>query len=80
MQQHDQIKQSMITMNNILILLLHCQQWTQNDTTHVSQVTHQSQRDHANDFLIDVMLAFDGKPELYFSWILKLENIAAVTK
>ena len=23
---------------------------------------------------------FDGKPELYFDWILRLESIAAVTK
>ena len=39
----------------------------------------QSQRDPANGSLIDNILAFDGKPELYFDWILKLENITAIT-
>ena len=41
-------------------------------------VIHQSQR--ANDSLIDNITTFDRKPELHFDWILKLENIAAVTK
>ena len=30
--------------------------------------------------MIDDIPTFDGKPELYFDWILKLENIAVVTK
>ena len=30
--------------------------------------------------LIDNIPAFDGKPELYFDLIFKLENIAAVNK
>ena len=67
----------MIVINNSLIDLLHCQQKTQNETL---QVIHQSQRDHANDSLIDDISTFHGKPELYFHWILMLENIAAVTK
>ena len=33
-----------------------------------------------NDSLIDDIPTFEGKPELYYDWILKLENIAAVTK
>ena len=36
--------------------------------------------DHANDSLIDDVLTFDGKPELYFDWILMLENVVLVTK
>ena len=67
-------------MNNSLIDLLHCQQRMQNDATCTSQVIHQSQQDHTNVSLIGDIPTFDGKPELYFDWILKLENIAAVTK
>ena len=44
------------------------------------QVIHQFQEDHRNDSLIDNIPTVDGKPELYLDWILKLENIAAVTK
>ena len=29
---------------------------------------------------LDVMLMFNGNLELYFDWILKLENVAPVTK
>ena len=32
-----------------------------------------------NDSLIDDITKFDGKLELNYHWILKLENIAAVT-
>ena len=34
----------------------------------------------ANDSLIDDIPIFDRKPELHFDWILKVENIAVVTK
>ena len=34
---------------------------------------------HADDSLIDYIPTFDGTPELYFDWIIKIENIAAVT-
>ena len=44
------------------------------------QVIQQSQREHGNDSMIDDIPAFDGKPELYFNWILKIENIATETK
>ena len=70
----------MINMNNSLMDLVHCQQQTQNDTIRVLQAIQQSQRDHAYDSLTDDIPSFDGKPELYFSWILKLENITTVTK
>ena len=33
-----------------------------------------------NDSLIDDNSTFDGKPELYFDWILTLKSIAAMTK
>ena len=33
-----------------------------------------------NDSLFDDIPTFDGKPEFYFDWILKLETIAVVTK
>ena len=66
-------------MNNSLIDLLHCQEQTQSDIICGIQVIHQSQRDHTNDYIIDDITTFDGKPELYFDLILKLENIAAVT-
>ena len=33
-----------------------------------------------NDSLIDDIPIFGGKPELFFEWILKLENIAVVMK
>ena len=59
--------------------MLHCQQKTQNDSTHALQVIHQSQRDHKNDSLIDNITTLDGQPELYFDWIMKLGNIASVT-
>ena len=45
----------------------------------VLQIFHQSQRDHANNFLIDDIPIFNGKPELYFDSISKLENVATVT-
>ena len=38
------------------------------------------QQDHANHSLIDDIPAFDGRPELYFDWILKLQNKTIVTK
>ena len=62
----------MIEMKNSLINLLQCLQRTQDDTTHVFQVIHQSQR-HSAKTLINDIPTFDGKPELYFEWILKLE-------
>ena len=37
-------------------------------------------RDHANDSLNDNIPTFDGKPEIYFHWIQKLENVVVVTK
>ena len=40
---------------------------------------HQSQQHHTNDSLIDDIPTFDGKPELYCDWILKIQNIAAVS-
>ena len=52
----------------------------QNDTTHSLQGIYQSQQDHKHDSLIDDIPTFNGKPELYFGWILKIENIATVTK
>ena len=52
----------------------------QNDTTQTLQVIHQSQWDFENDFYTDDIPTFDGKPELYFDCVLKLENTAAVTK
>ena len=64
----------MITINNSLIDLLQCHQRVHNNTTSVLQVIHQSHQDHANDSLIDDIPTFDGKPELYFNWILKLEK------
>ena len=79
-QQHDQFKQTMIAMINSLIDMLHCQWQTQNNTACALHVTHQSQKEHSNDYLIDNKLIFDGKPECYFDWILKLENAAVVTK
>ena len=33
-----------------------------------------------HDSLIENIPTFDGKPELHFKWILKLENISTVTK
>ena len=48
--------------------------------THALLANQQSQRDQANDSLINDIPAFDGKPELYFYWILKFKNIAEVTK
>ena len=33
-----------------------------------------------NNFIIKNIPTFDGEPELLFDWILKLENMAAVTK
>ena len=70
----------MVTMNNSLVKLLHGQQQTQNDTTWPLQAVEQSKKDHANDSLIDDIPNFDGKPKLYFDWILKKENMAAVSK
>ena len=43
-------------------------------------VIHQCQQHLKSDCLINDIPTFDGKPELYFDWILKLENIATVTK
>ena len=70
----------MILMNNSLVDLLHCQQQTHNDATNILHSIQQSQRDHTHNSLIGDKTTFDGKPELHFDWILKLENIAAVTK
>ena len=41
---------------------------------------HELQRDHTNNSLTDDIPIFDGKPKLYFDWIVKLENITTVTK
>ena len=79
-EQHEQFEQGMTAMNNLLIDLLHCQKRTQKETTHTWQVIHQSQQDHVNDCLLNDIPTFDGKPELYLDWILKHENIAAVSK
>ena len=67
-------------MNNSKIDVLHSQQHTQENTMHALQVIHQSKKDHANDSLTDNIPTFHDKPDLYFDWILKLENIAPVTK
>ena len=67
-------------MNSLLINLLHCKQKTENYTMHALQVIHQSQRDHVNDSLISDIPTFNGKPEPYFNWILRLEKIATVTE
>ena len=56
----------MTAMNNLLINMLHCQQQIQNDTTHVLLALHQSQRDNANNLLINDIPTFDGKPWLHF--------------
>ena len=47
---------------------------------HALQDIHQSQRNHANNSLINDMPTFCGKPELHFNLILKLENTDMVTK
>ena len=45
------------------------------------QVIHQSQIDYYSNYsLNDHIHTFDGKRELYFDSILKLENLAAGTK
>ena len=62
-QQHDQYKQNMIAMKNSLVDLLQCQQRTQDNTTYALQVTHQSQREHANNSLINDTPIFNAKPE-----------------
>ena len=67
-------------MNNSLVDLFHCQQKVQNDTIHTLQAIQQSQRNNANDSLIDDIPTFYGKAELNFDWIYKLENTAVVTK
>ena len=41
---------------------------------------HQAQLQHALNSLIDKIPTFHGTPDNYFEWILKLENIATVTK
>ena len=40
--------------------------------THALQYLLQSQRDHPNESPIDDVSSFNGKPELYFDWMLKL--------
>ena len=67
-------------MNNLLIYLLHFYQKTQKYTTHTLLAIHQCQKDHAKDSLIDYTPMFDGELELYFDWIMRLENLAAVSK
>ena len=52
----------------------------QKDTTHMLQVMHWSQWDYGNGSLVDDIHTFDGKPDLYFDSILKLDNMAVVTK
>ena len=42
-------------MNNSLIDKLDCQERTQDDTTCILQVKHQSRCDHANDSLINAI-------------------------
>ena len=48
--------------------------------THRLPTIHQSQGDHANGSLIDNIPTYNDKLELYFDCILKLENVAVVTK
>ena len=72
-------KQSMITMNNLLLDLFIVNKRPKM-MQHMLYRLYSNHRDHANDFLIDDIHPFDGKPQLYFGWILKQENIAAVTK
>ena len=72
-------KQSMMIMNNSLKDVLLSQQQMQNDTAHTLTAIWQAQLGHANDSLIDGILTFDGTPNKYFEWILKLENIPVVT-
>ena len=73
-------KKNMIPMNNSLVDLLYCQKQIWQDTKCALQAIQQSQKEHANDSLIDDNPTFDGKPTLYFDWILKLENIPLETK
>ena len=68
----------MIIMNNLLADLLHYLQQTQKDMTCSQQSTQQSQRDHANDTLIDNIPTFDGKLESYFDWIQIVENYKSI--
>ena len=70
----------MIAMNNTLIDFLQCHQRTQNNMTDTLQAIHKSLQDHADDSWIEDIPTFDGTPELYFDWIVKLEITAAVTK
>ena len=44
------------------------------------QAIQKSQRDHANNSLIDDIPTFDSKPKLFSNWTLKCEKIAAVAK
>ena len=69
----------MVPIKKSLPDLLHCKQQTQTDMTLALQAIEQSQRDHANDSLIDDICTFDVKPELNSDWILKFENIAVAT-
>ena len=70
----------MITINNSLFYVLQHQQENQHDTTTTLWTIQQSQKDNAYDILTDEMPTFDGMPELYFNWILKLENLVTFTK
>ena len=70
----------MIAMDNSLTYLLQCQLRVKQGTTHALQCTYQPQQKLVNDSLIDDIPTFDRKPEQYFDWILKLENIVVVTK
>ena len=50
---YNNYEQSMITMNNLLDNLLHCQQLSQNDMMYTLQSIQKSQRDYANHSLTD---------------------------
>ena len=69
-----------MTVNNLLINLQHSYYETQNYTTHNLAAIQPIQLENANDSLMDDISTFDRIPDQYFEWILRLENLAIVTK
>ena len=63
--------------NNNFIPL--CRQIKDHTPTQSLQIMDIDFLGNINESLIDDIPKSDGKPVLYFDWILKLENIAAVT-
>ena len=56
----------MITIKNLLVDLLYCQQQTQTNMTHALQAIQQPEREDVNHSWIDDIPIFDGKPKFYF--------------